>query len=371
MPAPVTDFDEAYYLLALCNTDGIGPATARKLLRKFGTAEEVFKLKPHDLMQASGMNPARASAIARFKGFDAVERELKWCADHGVRPVTVLDSAYPNRLRHCEDAPLVLFMRGNADLSAPRMVSVVGTRRVTDYGRRMAREITEHLAAYGAVVVSGMAYGVDIEAHKTALDCGVPTVGVLAHGLNRLYPSAHAEYAAEMVKNGALITEFTTDTKPDRENFPMRNRIVAGMVDAVIVIESGASGGSMITADLANGYSRDVFAVPGRIGDDRSEGCNKLIKSQRAHLVESVRDVGYIMGWDLPEKKPPAQQKIFTELSPAEEIITECLRESGPVQIDELCLKAGMPVSAVTVHLLNLELNGLVRSRPGKIFALS
>lgn len=371
MAASVTEFDEAYYLLALCKTDGIGPATSRKLLRKFGSAAEIFRLKPHDLIQASGMNPTKASAIARFKDFDAVERELNWCSKHGIRPVTVADAAYPNRLKHCEDAPLVLFVRGNADLSAPRIVSVVGTRRITDYGRRMARELTEHLAAYGATVVSGMAYGVDIEAHKTALDRGVPTVGVLAHGLNRLYPPAHAEYAAEMVKNGALITEFTTDTKPDRENFPMRNRIVAGMADAVIVVESGASGGSMITADLANGYSRDVFAVPGRIGDDRSEGCNKLIKSQRAHLVESVRDVGYIMGWDLPEKKAPVQQKIFAELSPAEEMIAACLRECGQVQIDELCLKVGMPVSAVTVHLLNLELNGLVRSRPGKIFALS
>jgi len=370
MREQIAHLQEEYYLLSLCKIDGIGPASARKLLRHFGSATQVFEMKPRDLMQVHGLNASKVGAIAAFKEFDAVEKELLWCEKNGIQVVTVSGDDYPNRLRHCEDAPLVLFKRGNADLSPPKMVSIVGTRRVTDYGKRLVRELVEHFVPYGVTVVSGLAYGIDIEAHKAAIDTGLPTVAVLAHGLDRVYPPAHTPYAAAMVKNGALLTEFGIKTNPDRENFPMRNRIVAGMSDATIVVESGVSGGSMITADLANGYSRDVFAVPGRIGDDRSEGCNKLIKTQRAHLVESVRDVGYIMGWDLPEKKKHVQHKIFVELSEPEEKIAACLRESGKVQIDDLCLKVEMPVSKVTVHLLNLELNGLVRSYPGKQYEI-
>jgi DNA processing protein len=224
------------------------------------------------------------------------------------------------------------------------------------------------MVPYGVTVVSGLAYGVDGEAHKAALDFGLPTVGVLGHGLNRIYPSSHTKMAGEMTEKGALITEFTTDVKPDRENFPMRNRIVAGMADATIVIESGASGGSMITADLANGYSRDVFAIPGRIGDERSIGCNRLIKSHRASLLESVKDLEYIMGWQAKPDKKSVQKKIFVDLHPNEERIVSILREKGKTQIDELSLQAQLPMSGVMVHLLNLELNGLVRSFPGKLY---
>ncbi len=364
--------DENLYLLALTKVEGIGPGSARKLLRHFGTAQAIFAAKARELMQVHGLHVTRVGAIKAFKEFDALEKELQWCKEHAVELLTLNAPNYPNRLKHCEDAPVLLFKKGPANLSTERMVSIVGTRRITDYGMRVAREIVQHLAAYKATIVSGMAYGVDIEAHKAALDCGLPTVGVLAHGLNKVYPQSHTRYAKAMAQGeGALLTEFTTDTKPDRENFPMRNRIVAGMCDATIVVESGAQGGSMITADLANGYSRDVFAVPGRLGDDRSEGCNKLIKTQRAHLLESARDIGYIMGWELPEKKAAVQHKIFIDLNPQEELVVSCLRENGVLQADELSLKSGLPTSTLMVHLLNLELNGLVRSLPGKMYQLA
>jgi DNA processing protein len=370
MSGEQTYSDELRCLLALCKIEGIGPTSARKLLRYFGSASAIFGAKPTALMQINGLNVTRVKAIAAFKDFEPMDKELRWCERHGVKLLSILDADYPNRLKHCDDAPVLLFKKGPANLSAERMVSIVGTRRVTDYGKQMTREIVAHLQPYGVTVVSGLAYGVDVEAHKTALEMGLPTVAVLAHGLNRIYPSSHTRYANEMEAKGALLTEHTTDAQPDRENFPMRNRIVAGMCDATIVVESGAKGGSMITADLANGYSRDVFAVPGRIGDDRSAGCNKLIKSQRAHLIESVKDLGYIMGWELPEKKHAVQRKIFVDLSPAEEALVNCLRESGQLQIDDICLKAGMATSTVMVHLLNLELNGMVRSLPGKMYTL-
>ncbi len=371
MAESVTYHEEDLYLLALCKIEGIGPASARKLLRHFGTARAVFAARPRDLMQVNGLNVGRVTSVLKFKDFTSLEKELRWCENEGVELLSVMKSHYPNRLKHCDDAPVLLFKKGNADLSAERIVSVIGTRRITDYGKQLAREIVESLLPYGVTIVSGLAYGVDIEAHKAAIDLGMPTVAVLGHGLNRIYPSSHTRHARAMQEHGALLSEFTTDTQPDRENFPMRNRIVAGISDATIVVESGASGGSMITADLANGYSRDVFAVPGRIGDNRSEGCNKLIKTQRAHLLESARDVGYIMGWELPDKKNAVQRKIFVDLSPDEEKLVACLRESGQLQIDEICLSTAMPTSKVMVHLLNLELNGLVRSLPGKMYALS
>jgi len=361
--------DEIFYRIALGEAENVGIKTAKKLISHFGSAHEVFRLSGRELMQVEGMAHYRAKAIAGFSKWDKVEKELDYAEKNGIQVISYTDSTYPNRLKHCEDGPLVIFVKGMANLSANRMMSIVGTRRLTEYGKSMTRKLVEALVPYGVTVVSGLAYGVDGEAHRACVDFGIPTIAVLGHGLNKIYPPVHTRLANEMVENGgALISEFSIESKPDRENFPQRNRIVAGMCDATLVVESAARGGSIITAELANDYHRDVFAIPGRVGDPRSEGCNKLIKGHRAALFESVKDLEYVMGWNLPEKSKSIQKKIFVDLSPEEEAVLAFLREKGRVQIDELSLALKSPMSMVMVDLLNLELNGLVKNFPGKFY---
>lgn len=365
-----THRSEVFYQLALSQVDNVGVMSSKKLIKHFGTAEEVFMRSSAELMQIQGMNLARASAIASFSNFDPITKDLETAENLGVQVISFQDSAYPKRLNHCPDGPVVLFKKGPADLSAPRMVSIVGTRKITDYGKRVTRELVESMLPYNITVVSGLAYGVDINAHIACIELGLPTVAVLAHGLDTIYPNSHTRHANAMAEKGALLSEFGFGTTPDRENFPMRNRIVAGMTDATIVVESGAKGGSMITAKLANGYNRDVFAIPGRIHDDKSEGCNRLIKSNQAALLESAKDLEYIMGWSMPVNTKPIQTKIFVDLNPSEEALMAIMRADGKTQIDSLSLQSKLPMSMVMVHLLNLELNGLVRALPGKSYEL-
>lgn len=360
--------DEVFYQLALSKVENVGVISVKKLIRHFGTAREVFNLSSRELMQVPGMSLARAGAIASFHEFEAVEKDFEFAEKHGVEVISFQDPNYPNRLTHCSDGPVVLFTKGPADLSAKRMVSIVGTRKITDYGMQVTRELVESMLPYNITVVSGLAYGVDIQAHKACLELGLPTVAVLAHGLDKVYPNSHTRFAQEMAEKGGLVSEFSIGTIPDRENFPKRNRIVAGMTDATIVVESGISGGSIITANLAASYFRDVFAIPGRIHDPKSDGCNRLIKSNKAALLESAKDLEYIMGWTKAENAKPIQTKIFIDLKPEEEKLLDCLREKGKTQIDELSLTTELPMSMVMVHLLTLELNGLVRSLPGKVY---
>ena len=360
--------DEVFYQLALSRVENIGVISVKKLIRHFGTAREVFNLSSRELMQVPGMSLIRAGSIASFRDFDSVEKDFEYAEKEGIEIISFQDDNYPNRLTHCGDGPVVLFKKGPADLSAKRMVSIVGTRKVTDYGRQVTRELVESMLPYNITVVSGLAYGVDIQAHIACLELGLPTVGVLAHGLDSVYPNSHTRHAIEMAEKGALLSEFGIKTIPDRKNFPKRNRIVAGMTDATIVVESGVSGGSIITANLAAGYFRDVFAIPGRVHDSRSEGCNRLIKSNKAALLESAKDLEYIMGWAKSETLKPIQTKIFVDLHPDEEKLLDTLREKGKTQIDELSLETELPMSMVMVHLLTLELNGLVRSLPGKVY---
>lgn len=360
--------DEVFYQLALSKVENVGVMSVKKLIRHFGTAREVFNLSSRELMQVPGMSLVRAAAISSFSGFDEVEKDFDFAEKKGVEIISFQDVNYPNRLTHCSDGPIVIFKKGPADLSARRMVSIVGTRKITDYGKQVTRELVESMLPYNITVVSGLAYGVDIQAHKACLELGLPTIGVLAHGLDKVYPNSHTRFAHEMAERGALVSEFSIGTIPDRENFPKRNRIVAGMTDATIVVESGISGGSIITANLAAGYFRDVFAIPGRIHDSKSDGCNRLIKTNKAALLESAKDLEYVMGWTKAEKAKPIQTKIFIDLNPDEEKLMNCLREKGKTQIDELSLTTELPMSMVMVHLLTLELNGLVRSLPGKVY---
>jgi DNA processing protein len=264
----------------------------------------------------------------------------------------------------------LLYVRGNVDFNHPKILAVVGTRRATPQGKKITQKIIEELANQDVLIISGLAFGIDIIAHQSAIDNKLPTIGVLAHGLDRIYPSEHRGIAYEMERNGSLITEFKSGTKPDRENFPKRNRIVAGMADAVLVVESQRRGGSMITADLGFGYGRDVFAIPGRPGDKQSEGCNFLIRQNKASLVESAIDIKYLMNWQEKPKPKEIQKQLFVELSADEEALISVLKEPRKLPLDELCLTVGITVSQASIPLLTLELNGLVRQLPGKIIEL-
>ncbi|HLO61323.1 MAG TPA: DNA-processing protein DprA, partial [Bacteroidales bacterium] len=283
-----------------------------------------------------------------------------------------LDENYPERLRHCEDAPVILYVKGKTDLNRSKIVSIIGTRNPTDYGKNMTRELVEKIAgSYPEIlIVSGLAYGIDICAHKAALKNNLETVGVLGHGLSVLYPSSHREVARQMIDKGALITEFRHDEKPESPNFVKRNRIIAGLADATIVMESGEQGGALITADIANSYNRDVLAFPGRVNDRYSVGCNRLIKTNRAVLMEGLEDLEYLMGWQKSKPGEPLQKELFVELNPEETQLIELIRSDSNATIDMLAIRSDLPVSKVSALLLNLEFKGMIRCLPGKVYQM-
>lgn len=355
--------------IAITLIPGIGDINGKKLISYCGSAEAVFKEKKANLMKIPGMGTATVQAIVNHNVFERAEKEIEFIETHEIEPIYFLDKRYPVRLKNCIDSPVLIYFNGNADLNTKRVISVVGTRRATDYGREIAGQIISEFAGSDMLVISGLAYGIDTQAHKSALDNNLPTVGILAHGLDRIYPAANTALASRMLENGGLLTEFTSNTIPDRENFPRRNRIVAGMADALIVVESARKGGALITANIANSYNRDVFAVPGKIKDKYSEGCNYLVKTNKAALIQSAADIKYSMLWeDNGKNKTGKQTKLFRELNPEEELVMNILRESEEVSIDYIVIGSKLSSSKIAAILLNLEFDGLVKSLPGKMY---
>ena len=360
------------YRIGLTLIPGIGDVLAKNLVAYCGSPEAVFKEKKARLRKIPGIGQVLTDMVSNADVLNYAEEEMKFIEAHKIIPLFYTDAVYPKRLKNCHDSPVVLYYKGAADLNAQKVLSVVGTRNVTPYGKKVCEELIADLASHDVMVVSGLAYGIDVCAHRACLQHGLLTIGVLAHGLDRLYPLAHRNIAKKMLEQGGLLTEFTSRTNPDAENFPKRNRIVAGMSDATVVIESGKKGGSLITADIANSYNRDVFAYPGRTDDNYSEGCNRLIKSNKAALVENARDILYMMGWEEKEKeKPVPQRTMFIELSPDEEKIVNVLREKESIHIDDLCYRAGFSMSKILSMLLGLEFSGVIRSLPGKLYQLN
>jgi DNA processing protein len=358
-------------ILALSRVPGVGPIVARKLIAYCGGAEEVFRRGPAFLAKIPGIGPSTSAAISASRLVEQAQRDLEQAARQDIRTVTFLDRDFPQRLNHCPDAPMLLFVKGKAELNASRVISIVGTRNATAHGKEVTARIVEELAPLGVTIVSGLAYGIDIAAHRAALKHGLPTIACLAHGLDRIYPSEHARTAAEMLHSGGLVSEYPMGTLPDRENFPTRNRIVAGMTDTTLVVEAGIKGGALITARLANDYDRDVFAIPGRPADVHSEGCNQLIKENRAALVTSATDIITALNWDLPEKTAAnRQQRLLIDLTPEQEKIVEALKESA-LSVDMLTARTRMPMSKVSALLLEMEFEGMVRNLPGKIYELT
>ncbi len=360
------------YQIALTLVPGIGDVLGKKLVSLCGSPEAVFK-EPQKLLRKIPRMSHAIFASLRTKGIlERAEKEVEFIQRYHIKTLFFLDKDYPFRLKNCVDGPLLLYFKGNVNLNFPKVIGIVGTRNATDYGKEICFQLIDGLQTQEVLVVSGLAYGIDSCAHRVSLEKGLKTVGVLGHGLDRIYPYLNKVLAERMIKNGGLITDFISETKPDRENFPMRNRIIAGLCDAIVVIEATQKGGALITADIANSYHRDVFAVPGRIGDLYSEGTNNLIKSNKASLIQSAEDIKYMMGWDLPDKKPLSiQKKIFIELTTEEQIVTDILTRLGHLGIDELCIEAKLSMSKVAAALLNLEFEGIVKCLPGKVYTFT
>ena len=324
------------------------------------------------LLKIPNVGEILADAIANSNVLAKAEKEVDFIVKHNIGCAFYLDDNYPVRLKNCPDSPVIFFYKGNVDFEHSKIVSIVGTRDATQYGKDLCNQLVDGLYQHNhnPIIVSGLAYGIDVCAHRAALRTNLPTIAVLAHGLTKIYPSVHTAVAREIVQNGALVTEFLSDSKIEPNNFLRRNRVIAGLADLTVVVESKKRGGALTTADIANSYNRDVFAFPGRLTDVCSEGCNWLIKTNKASLIQSVEDIEYIMGWD---KKPQAavQRELFPEVSPEEEKILKILKETGECPVDNLCFTLQISVSKASALLLNLELAGLVRSLPGKVYKLS
>jgi DNA processing protein len=356
------------YQIALTLIPGVGDVNGKRLVSYCGGAEAVFRESRAALLKIPGIGQLTINSILDQQVFTRVEKEIDFVARNNVEPLFYTDPNYPKRLLNCEDGPLLLYYKGTVDLNESRMIAFVGTRKSTQYGMERCEEMIRDLKPKDVVVVSGLAYGIDSCAHRKSLDNQMDTIGVMAHGHDRIYPSQHFHLAMNMMDHGGLLTEFPSGTIPDRENFPKRNRIVAGMCDAIVVVESGLRGGAMITAELGNSYNRDVFAIPGRTYDDYSKGCNMLIKSNRAALAESVKDISYIMGWDDRKVSVKPQRSLFFELSSDEQKLMDLLNPKQGVAMDQLIVKSKLAASRVSSALLNLEFEGLVKSLPGKLY---
>lgn len=357
--------------IALTLVPGVGDVNGRKLVAYCGGVEAVFREKTKALLRIPGIGNTLAGALHSADVISRAEKEARFVEKNRIRTVFYTDKEYPRRLHHCADAPMMLYVKGPVDLNNDRILSMVGTRSATEYGKEVVSHLINGLAAFNVLIVSGLAYGIDSCSHKAALLNNLPTVAVLAHGLDRIYPQANRSLAVRMIEWGGLVTEFISETNPDRENFPKRNRIIAGLADAVVVVEAGRKGGALITAEIANSYNRDVFAVPGRLSDEYSVGCNFLIRTNKAALIQSNEDIIYLMGWEKSGEFTGSRQALlFHSLTQEEEMLVKILDAQGECTVDWLSLQSGLTLGKVTSLLLTLEFKGIVKSLPGKIYKM-
>lgn len=359
---------DLFFLLALQRVEGVGDIVAKKLLQHLGSAEAVFKAKPQQLAAIDGIGATLIKNLKDPTVFSKAQAELEYLLNNQINVSFFQDKKYPESLKQCVDGPLLLFSTGEQDWTNKKMISIVGTRQITAYGTEFCKQFISDLAPLNPVIISGFAYGVDIVAHQAAMDHGLQTIGVLAHGMQHIYPKNHKKYMVKMEQNGGFISEFWSSTPPDKENFVRRNRIVAGMAQATIVIESAERGGSLITAQIANDYNRDVFAVPGRSTDKYSLGCNNLIKTQKAAMITSAADLIYNLNWDIQTNPKAIQKQLFVALEPDEQKIYDYLLQSGKEMLDSIAIDCQLPTFKLSSLLLNMELKGVIRPLPGKLF---
>lgn len=366
--------EELKYLLALKEVKGVGDILAKLLINETGSAQEVFRLSAGKLLKIPKISEKLAKEIVSFSSFDRIEKEIAWCDDESIQIIPFNDHAYPRRLNECHDAPLILFKKGNANLNPQRIISIVGTRSHTEYGQSVTEQIIEKIADMDVTIVSGLAIGIDGIAHKKSLELNIPTIGVLGHPLNQIYPRQHQSLAKRMTGNGALVTEFSRSSDFDRTNFPMRNRIVAGMCDATILIESGDKGGSMITAEIAHSYGREVFAVPGKWTDPTAQGPNRLIKTLKAQILTNPDDLPEVLGWKINQQllidSFYDKKSKYQHLEEEEMKIAGFMNVNDSISIDSLHNATDMPMSQLSSVLLSMEFKGVIKALPGKRFQL-
>lgn len=363
--------DDLFYQILLTLVPNIGDVQAKALTETFGDAASIFKAKRKDLEHVGGMGVIRAKGIKTFDGFQAAEKEIAFIEKFKITPLFITSPLYPRRLLNCYDSPILLYFKGNANLNTAKVISIIGTRNFSEYGKHTCEKLIGELVDQDILIISGLAYGIDTIAHRTCLKHGFKTVGVLAHGLDMIYPPENTSMAKHMVENGGLLTDYKSGSNPDKQNFPRRNRIVAGMADAVVVIQSSVKGGSLITAELANGYNKDVFAIPGRLTDSKNEGCNYLIKANKAALITCGKDLLENMNWIAAKTPKKKQRELFIELTPDEKIIMDILILHEKMHIDELYGKSSVSSSAMACALLTLEMQGVIETLPGKIYKIS
>lgn len=359
--------------IALTKIEGVGPRTARALLAHCGSVEDVFRASKRQLRTIPGIGEVIAASILSKRCLAAAEDELKFVERHHIATLWIEDQNYPFKLKQCDDAPLMLFYKGEVCWHDRPTVSIVGTRNATNYGKRLCEELIQELKGVDPLIVSGLAYGIDVCAHRAALKYDIPTIGVMGHGLDRIYPSVHREIASQMISLGGLLTEFPSGTTPERPHFPMRNRIIAGMADVVVVVEAAAKGGALITAEIANTYNRDVCAFPGSLDQIYSAGCNYLIKTHRAHLIRDAGDLMYLMNWEnKKEERLEAKQLTLlpSNLSRDEQKVFDFLQEQEQATVDEIALYCDWPQSKLAMILLEMEMENHVLSLPGKVYRL-
>jgi DNA processing protein len=350
---------------------GFGPINTKKAIAYTGSLEALFKEKKQTIAKIPGIGSITVSRLNRENALREAEEELKFIEENHAKVLFYLDSNYPQKLKHYPDSPCTLYYKGNLNFNPQQSLSIIGTRNATPLGKENCTSLIEKLAEkeIQTTIVSGLAYGIDICAHKAAIKNNLPTIVILGHGLDRIYPAQHAKYISDIMYNGGIITEFTSKSKFDPKNFLKRNRIIAGISDATIVVESALKGGAMVTADIADSYNKDIFAFPGRTNDPQSKGCNHLIKNDKANLIEGIDDLDYVLGWQKVKPKE-IQTKLFIELSPDEEKLTSILSDQEKLPIDIICMKSNFPMSKVSSLLLKLEFEGIILSHPGKIYSL-
>lgn len=360
------------YKIALSLIPGIGGILARNLVAYVGSAEGVFAEPLKALMKIPRIGEVNAKRIKNANVLSLAEKEIEFIQKHKIQTYFYSDKNFPRRLRNCEDAPVLIYSKGEINLDEQRIISIVGTRNATDYGKGVCDDLIQQFSErnYKAVVVSGLAYGIDIQAHKSALKYDIPTLGILGHGLDRMYPALHKETAKKMLECGGLLSDFPSGTKIDPSNFLRRNRIIAGLADAIIVVESAKKGGSLVTADIASSYNRDVFAFPGRASDTYSVGCNQLIKNSGAALINGIDDLEYFMGWENNPAQKVVQSSLFVELNELEQKIVDLLKKEDQLFIDQISAELKMLPSKISTQLLNLEFKNVILAMPGQMYKL-
>jgi len=361
--------DELIAMLRLQHVPNIGDILAKKLISHCRNPAAIFEERQRNLLQIDGIGTHAIKHLFDKEHLEAAENEYNYIVKNDIDCTYFQDESYPQYLKHCIDGPILLFQKGNIDLDNRKIISVVGTRNITSYGTAFCEQFISEIAPLNPIIISGLAYGVDICVQKEAIKQGLQTIGCLAHGLNQIYPKVHRKYEAEILKNGGFYTEFWSTSNPERENFLKRNRIIAGVSEATVVIESAEKGGSLVTADIANSYNRDVFAVPGRTTDKFSIGCNNLIKQQKAHVLTSAADLIYLLDWEI-EQKPNKiiQKQLFIELDDVEQGIYTYLQNNGKQLLDSIALDCKLPIYKASSTLLNMEMKGVIRPLPGKLF---